>query len=217
MENDDDNTISRIIFSDEATFYTNGHVNRHNVRIWGTDHPHETVQHEQDSPKVHVFCAVSNDCHMRKVPRNVTNLALPFDANTIMWLHFPIGACKYEHFWMKKCLNGGLVVKVLRIVLSVHGIQDPRTPCDFYLWGYIKDNVYVPPLPTTLDDLIELITLSGSWYAATRLTIVFLSPWCGPCCRWWSYWTFVRDNKTSTPVKYMCLYCNLVLLSVNKI
>ena len=26
------------------------------------------------------------------------------------------------------------------------------TPCDFYLWGYIKDNVYVVPLPTTLDD-----------------------------------------------------------------
>ena len=36
------------------------------------------------------------------------------------------------------------------------------TPCDFYLWGYIKDNVYVPPLPTTLDDLIEQIKLSGS-------------------------------------------------------
>ncbi|PSN56267.1 hypothetical protein C0J52_00359 [Blattella germanica] len=37
MENDDydgDNTISRIIFSDEATFFTNGHVNRHNVRIY---------------------------------------------------------------------------------------------------------------------------------------------------------------------------------------
>jgi hypothetical protein len=26
------------------------------------------------------------------------------------------------------------------------------------LWGYIKDNVYVPPLPTTLDDLTERIT-----------------------------------------------------------
>jgi len=21
------------------------------------------------------------------------------------------------------------------------------TPCDFYLWGYVKDQVYVPPLP----------------------------------------------------------------------
>jgi hypothetical protein len=29
------------------------------------------------------------------------------------------------------------------------------TPCDFILWGNIRDNVYVPPLPTTLDDLTE--------------------------------------------------------------
>jgi hypothetical protein len=21
------------------------------------------------------------------------------------------------------------------------------TPCDFFLWGYVKDEVYVPPLP----------------------------------------------------------------------
>jgi hypothetical protein len=38
----------------------------------------------------------------------------------------------------------------------------PRSPdltlCDFFLWGYIKDSVYVPPLPTTLDDLTERIT-----------------------------------------------------------
>ncbi|PSN41322.1 hypothetical protein C0J52_20246 [Blattella germanica] len=59
MENDD-NTISQISFSGEATFYTNSHVNRHNVRIWGTEHPHETVQHKRDSPKVNVFCAVNN-------------------------------------------------------------------------------------------------------------------------------------------------------------
>ncbi|KAG8239522.1 hypothetical protein J437_LFUL016639 [Ladona fulva] len=24
---------------------------------------------------------------------------------------------------------------------------------DFFLWGYVKDNVYIPPLPTTLQDL----------------------------------------------------------------
>jgi hypothetical protein len=24
------------------------------------------------------------------------------------------------------------------------------TPCDFYLWGFVKDSVYVPPLPTSI-------------------------------------------------------------------
>ena len=27
------------------------------------------------------------------------------------------------------------------------------TPCDFFLWGFVKEAVSVPSLPTTLDDL----------------------------------------------------------------
>ena len=32
------------------------------------------------------------------------------------------------------------------------------TPGDFFLWGFIKESVYVPPLPTTFDDLKNHIT-----------------------------------------------------------
>ncbi|GBO22196.1 hypothetical protein AVEN_167188-1 [Araneus ventricosus] len=34
---------------------------------------------------------------------------------------------------------------------------DP-TPCDFFLWSYAKDKVYVPPIPTTLQALQERVT-----------------------------------------------------------
>ncbi|GBN66468.1 hypothetical protein AVEN_122480-1 [Araneus ventricosus] len=34
------------------------------------------------------------------------------------------------------------------------------TPCDFFLWGYVKDKVYVPPMPTTLLAMQESITAS---------------------------------------------------------
>ena len=27
------------------------------------------------------------------------------------------------------------------------------TPCDFFLWGYAKDQVYVPPLPASIPEL----------------------------------------------------------------
>jgi len=27
------------------------------------------------------------------------------------------------------------------------------TPCDFFLWDYIKDQVYVPPLPASIPEL----------------------------------------------------------------
>ena len=37
----------------------------------------------------------------------------------------------------------------------------PRSPdlteCDFFLWGFVKDIVYVPPLPKTLPELWERI------------------------------------------------------------
>lgn len=55
----DESFVSKIVFSDEATFHTNGKVNRHNVCIWGTENPRETTQYERDSPKVNVFCAIS--------------------------------------------------------------------------------------------------------------------------------------------------------------
>ncbi|KAJ4447586.1 hypothetical protein ANN_09593 [Periplaneta americana] len=47
------------------------------------------------------------------------------------------------------------------------------TPCDFYLWGYVKDSVFVPPLPENLPELcariisalvaIDMDTLSRVW------------------------------------------------------
>ena len=46
------------MFCDKATFHPSGKVNRHNVRIWGTENPHKIIEHVQDSPKWHVFWAV---------------------------------------------------------------------------------------------------------------------------------------------------------------
>ena len=57
MENDDD-LLAKIIFSDEVTFHLSGKVNRYNVRIWGSENPHATLEDECDSPKLHVFCAI---------------------------------------------------------------------------------------------------------------------------------------------------------------
>jgi hypothetical protein len=51
----------KLIFSDEATFHLHGKVNRHNVRIWGTENPHSTIGHIRNSPKLNVFCAMSKE------------------------------------------------------------------------------------------------------------------------------------------------------------
>jgi hypothetical protein len=54
----DDNFLQNVQFSDEAIFHASGAVNRHNVSIWGSDNPQAYVEHQHDSPKVNVFCAV---------------------------------------------------------------------------------------------------------------------------------------------------------------
>ena len=56
----DDLCLKKVHFNDEATFHVNGAVNRHNVRIWGSENPHAYVEHQHDSPNVNVFCAISS-------------------------------------------------------------------------------------------------------------------------------------------------------------
>ena len=58
---EEDELNERLVFSDETSFHTNGKVNRHNVRIWGQENPHATIEHERESPKVNVFCAISKN------------------------------------------------------------------------------------------------------------------------------------------------------------
>ena len=58
---EEDEFTERLVFSNEATFHTNNKVNKDNVRIWGEENPHATIEHGMDSPKVNVFCAISNN------------------------------------------------------------------------------------------------------------------------------------------------------------
>ncbi|GBN86223.1 hypothetical protein AVEN_9277-1 [Araneus ventricosus] len=49
-----------LIFRDESTFHISGKVNRYNSLIWGTEKPSTEIEHERDSAKVNVFCAISS-------------------------------------------------------------------------------------------------------------------------------------------------------------
>ena len=52
--------LEKVQFSDEVTFHVRCAVNRRNVRIWGSEKPHAYMEHQRDSPKVNVFCAISS-------------------------------------------------------------------------------------------------------------------------------------------------------------
>jgi len=52
----------------------------------------------------------------------------------------------------------------------------PRSPdltsCDFFLWGFVKDALFVPPLPANLQDLRNRITAAVALVDRDMLTRV---------------------------------------------
>lgn len=173
----EDEFADRLVFSDEATFHLSGKVNRHNVRIWGTENPRVIVEHVRDSPKCNVFCALSNskvygpfffaeatvnghsylsmltEWLMPQIVEDVPNFVFQQD-----------GAPPHFHNDVREYLDENLPHRWIgRAANNLPMLQWPPrspdlTPCDFFLWGYIKDSVYVPPLPADMNDLRRRIT-----------------------------------------------------------
>lgn len=176
MQNE--NFSKNLIFSDESTFHLTGKVNTHNVRIWGTENPNAIIEIQRDSAKINVFCAISR----QKVygPYFFDGLTI----NSISYLNllknfiFPLmenesdefifqqdGAPPHYHTSVREFLNQrapnrwiGRCSSNDDVLLTWPPRSPDLTPCDFFLWGFIKDKVYVPPLP------IDIITLK------TRIT-----------------------------------------------
>ena len=47
---------------------------------------------------------------------------------------------------------------IVWVLTTCHTHRSPdATPSDFFLWGYVKDQVYVPPLPASIPELKVLI------------------------------------------------------------
>jgi len=175
---EDDTCLPRLIFSDEPTFRLSGKVNRHNVRIWGLQNPQEALEHERDSPKVNVFCVLSQTkvygpiFFAENTVTGVTYLAMlqnwplpQMSEDSDDFIFQQDGAPPHWHRDVRRFPNESLpqrwIDRVGKEGLALQ-LWPPRspdlTPCDFFLWGFVKEVVYVPSLPTTCDDLKNCIT-----------------------------------------------------------
>ena len=51
-------------------------------------------------------------------------------------------------------INTGLFEMIVGVLTTCHTQYTPdATPCDFFLWDYVKDQVYVTPLPASIPEL----------------------------------------------------------------
>nr|XP_005998403.1 PREDICTED: uncharacterized protein LOC102358965 [Latimeria chalumnae]XP_005998404.1 PREDICTED: uncharacterized protein LOC102358965 [Latimeria chalumnae] len=166
--------LDELTFSDETTFHISGKVNRHNCRIWGTEKPQEVWQHERDSPKINVWCA------LRK-----SRIIGPFffEEATVNGEHY---LAMLQNFFIPElrrlnlsdstffqqdgapCHYASNVRQLLNAVfpdkwIGRHGpiAWPPRlldlSPLDYFLWGYVKTVVYSSKLQS-LDELRARIT-----------------------------------------------------------
>ena len=58
---DDNDYLKCVVFSDEASFHISGKINKHNVRIWGSQNPYEVVEKKRDSPKPNVWSSLMHN------------------------------------------------------------------------------------------------------------------------------------------------------------
>ncbi|PNF14823.1 hypothetical protein B7P43_G06338 [Cryptotermes secundus] len=160
-----------------ATFHLSGKVNRHNVRLWGTENPRAIVALERDPPKLIVFCALSQTklygpfffCEKTVTGTSYLDMLqlwlfpqLPVDSGDFVLQQD--GAPPHWNINVRRYLNNDLRhrwiahVREDDVALFTWPPRSPDlTPCDFFLLGYIKDRVCVPPLPRTLVELRERI------------------------------------------------------------
>jgi hypothetical protein len=166
--------FGKIWFSDEARFHLDGFVNKQNWRIWGTENPHFSIKKSLHPQRVTVWCAISEKGIIGPffIDGNVTSLKYVncLQQNFIPKLHelgllksswfMQDGARPHRTFEVFKFLNEHFDDRVIALDYNKNfgkGINWPPyspdlNPSDYFLWGCIKDKVYINN-PQTIEEL----------------------------------------------------------------
>ena len=168
----DENFLSRLCFSDEATFHLSGHVNRHNCVVWGTQNPHVVQEVTIKSKGVTVWCAMFRDAiigpyffdstvNAKEYKKMLEEYLVP-ELRKRRRLRTTIfqqdGAPPHWSREVRAFLNEIFPSRWIGRDGPFHwAARSPDlSPLDFYLWGFIKDRVY-GRRPSSLTELRDYI------------------------------------------------------------
>lgn len=149
--------LRTVLWSDEATFMTNGMMNRQNFRLWHDENPHWHIENKnQGAQKVTVWIGIMdthligpyffeenvNGANYLEMLQNfllpvLTNIGVPqFLQQDGAPPHFATVVKDWLnfHFPNRWIGRGGPVEWAPR--------SPDLSPLDFYLWGHLKDSVY---------------------------------------------------------------------------
>ena len=167
----------KIIFSDEAHFHLGGFVNKQNCRIWANQNPRVIVEKPMHPQRVTVWCGLwaggvlgpyffENDAGEAitvngvRYREMVTNFLWPelehMDVED-MWFQQDGATCHTANETMallREKFNGRIIARGGDVNWPPRSCD--LTPLDYFLWGYLKEKVYVDN-PRTIQELKDQI------------------------------------------------------------
>ena len=151
--------LKGVCFSDQSTFHVSGLLNRHNLRIWGSENPHDTCELERDSPKLNVLLlcgimhykiigpfffaekSITAQTYLDVLAEYMSPQLEQYQSQVIFQQD---GAPPYWGLEVRQFLNETFSYRWIGRDGPI--LWPPRspdiTPLDFFLWGYVKDIVY---------------------------------------------------------------------------
>ena len=171
--------MGNIFFSDEAHFHLGGYVNKQNFRYWDVHNPREMHQEPLHKPKVTVWCAMSASAiigpYFFENHRGQT-VTVNSERYAQMLTHFFRPELQNNEYfnrntWFQQdgatAHTANVSMNAVRELFPEKNISrngtipwPPRSPdlspCDFFLWGYLKSVVYNTN-PNTVTQLKENI------------------------------------------------------------
>lgn len=187
------NFLKEILWTDEATFNSDGRVNLHNMHYWSAENPHwlREVQH-QGRWSLNVWCGIIGD---RIIGPHFFDQALtgirfleflindfpilledvPLETRRTMFLQLD-GCPAHYSINVRNHINGTFRERWIgRGSLFPWPARSPDLTClDFYFWGRLKDIVFQTP-PTTRIDMENRIRNSIRQLSAAEIEAAVLS------------------------------------------
>ena len=146
-----------VCFSDESTFHVSGLLNRHNLRIRGSENSQDTCELERDSPKLNVWCGIIHNKIIGPfffAEKSITTqtyldvtteqMSPQLEQYQLQVIFQQVGAPPYWGLEVRQFLNETFPDRWIErdgpIPWPTRSLD--ITPLDFFLWGYVKDIIY---------------------------------------------------------------------------
>jgi histone-lysine N-methyltransferase SETMAR len=174
----DEIDMNKIWMSDEAHFDLTGYVNKQNWRHLGTENPHIAISTPLHPQRVTVWCGMSSEVIIGPIfiEGSVTSVKYQEILESDFfpeirrrrslrgYWYQQDGAPPHRTLEVLQCLNTTFQGRLIALdyeKVTDNGLEWPPyspdlNPCDFFLWGHLKDRVYQPP-PQTIEQLKEAI------------------------------------------------------------